>query len=573
MGEILCALPFNGGAFGVVRCTIGLFPGYLVGFVETAYYITLGCFLAVSLSNFLSDVLSIDEKYAPLLWIAFYAISCAINIQHKSPYLFWRFINIMCTVCLCLVLMYFFGSLTILKPSLSRKNELIVARSFSAFQYLPQASWFFVGIESLPLACNTASLTRKTIAVGSVICVVALFLTNFAVLCVTFFIVENPAGLASQQFPLNEGYILVLGLTSPQASFLAFPSLLAGIVGLTFSHGKLICALAESRLLPQFFAKKTAANSPYTATLVGCLIGHCICWSLYFFPETMSSVLMQFVYLAAFMTYGLYSVGYIILKTRYLRSVTYTYRSPVGVFGAAYVILVFVLGIISLVFFQEHFPWGLVILVGLCLVASTYYFAAAKHKQIFSKQEQVGVSLASKPIAKLRLRIKGKITVIPTDQPERKSEVSEQESKYVVSISENSQNVHKSRAETSIFKLLMDKEEARDVRARAESSFCTESVDFCEQAIRYKQVAEQILAQGTLYENIGKIHSNFLRILHQFIIAGSPNEINISGQQRAEILKLQDFKVFSALHPLRMMALFDETTAEVDKMLRHNNIL
>jgi len=143
IGEVLCVLPFNGGAFGVVRCAVGLFPGYLAGIGEAAYYIGIGSLQVIFLTDVLSEMLFIEPKYDPLLWIAFYATACAINIQYKSAVFFWRFANITGIVCLCLVLIYCFGSLSSLKHSVSRKNELNAHRSFSAFQYFPQAAWFF----------------------------------------------------------------------------------------------------------------------------------------------------------------------------------------------------------------------------------------------------------------------------------------------------------------------------------------------------------------------------------------------------------------------------------------------
>jgi len=572
IGEVLCALPFNGGAFGVVRCTIGLFPGFLAGFGETAYYITLGSLQVDFLTDFLSEVLSIEPKFAPALWIVFYAIGCTINIQHKSPVFFWRFTNAMCILCLFLVLIYCLGSISSLQRSTSDKGESISNYSFSFFQYLPQSAWFFIGIESLPLACNTSSLTRESIAIGSLICIVTLFFTNFAILCITFFLFENSVALTSELFPLNEGYISFLGCTSTQASLLAFPSLLASIIGFTFSHGKMICALSESRLLPNLFAKKTAANCPYAALLAGCFIGYCICWTLHFFPEAMSSALLQFMYLTAFTIYGLYCIGYIVLKTRYLKSIEYTYQSPLGLFGAGYVILVFLLGICSLLFLQGHFPWGLVILAGLCLMASAYYFAVAKAGQRFSEEEQRCVSLASKPKTKIKVKNNKKLRVLPaTDQPECGIHPNSQFDMQLSSSEKKLEFKHAVSGE-NIRKVLMDKEQAAELKARAERLFCTESVDFCEQAILYKQATEEILAAGTLFANVGKIHADFLQIVQKFILADSPYEINISGKQKADIVKLQDFKVYSGLHPLRMLAIFDETVAEVEMMLRDNNM-
>jgi len=314
IGELLCVLPFKGGAFGIVRCTIGLFPGYLAGFGEASYYIAYGSLNNVFLTELISKQLRIDLKYAPLLWIALYVSTCVILTQHKAPAFFWRFTNVLALLCLCLIYIYCFGSLSSLHFAVNGNSDFIATDAFGTFRYFPQAAWFFIGIETLPLACNAAYFTRETIAVGSVICFVTLFLTNFMSLCITFFAFTNPAKLASEFYPLNKGYLSFLDWSCAQASCLAFPSCFGALIAYTFSHGKLICALAESKLLPGVLDKKTAADSPYAALIAGCLLGYCICWPLHFFPQTSNSVLSQFCYLASFTIYGLYSLGYMVLE-------------------------------------------------------------------------------------------------------------------------------------------------------------------------------------------------------------------------------------------------------------------
>jgi len=593
IGEIFCALPFNGGAFGIVRSTIGLFPGYLSGFGEAAYYIIFGSTNVVCLATLISEHLSIQPIYSPILWVALYIVSCMINAQNKSSFFFWRFVNGIAIICLGLVLLYFFGTVSNLKHhAVLRGRNFVEVDSFHIFQYFPWTAWFYIGIESLPLAFNKDLLSRETIAFGSLMCLLTLFVINFMVMCLTFFLFENPSILASQRFPLNEGYVSFLGCTTSQASWLAVPSLFGGLVGFTFSHGKLICALSESRLLPLFLEKKTAANCPYAAVVFGCLIGYCICWLMHFFPQTMGNALSQCSFIAAFITYGSYCAAYIVLKRQYLRSIVYTYQSPFGTFGAAFVILVFICGTISLIFFQEAVPWGFVILVGLLFVASVYYFVVVRSKQIFSEEEQRCVSLASGPAVHHQARKKkdnrifaggdqaqrdgrlspvGMICTMRPPKPEPKSDQGILELKHVSSRASSIYYGRGSRQHVAgIRNMLMDKDRAKELRANAELKFCAENVDFCSKAFLYKQAAEEILSEGTLYANLALLHTRFILIVREYIAVGSPNEINISWKQKADILRAQDFKVFSTLHPLKMATILDEAVVEVEMILRDN---
>jgi len=592
IGELLCAFPFKGGAFGFVRCAIGLFPGYLAGCGEATYYIVLGSLNIVFLAQLISEQFSVETKYVPILWIALYAIACGINTHQKSSAFFWRFTDAMAIICLFLVFMYCFGSLSKSQQRVLNKIEFISGNVYNTVKYFPQAAWFFIGIESLALACNTTSLKRETIAVGSVICLVTIFLTNLLGLCITFSLFENPAILASTIYPLNEGYISFLGCTPTQASYLAFPSTFGALITFMFSHGKMICALSESGLLPKFLSKKTTSDCPSVALISGSVIGYCICWPLYFFPQTMGSAVPNFCYLAAFTTYSLYSIGYIVLKKQYLTGIVYSFQNPFGVFGAGYVILIFALGTTSLIFFQGSIPWGLVIYVGVLLVASIYYFAFAKSMQRFSEEEQRCVTFAftqSRIISVQSKTVSKKIQVLPlNDRAERKDWELQQAAGIKLVTQEIQDEKPCARRNSSIpfafkvvplgsqqcvagiHKLLMEKDRAIELRMKAELKFCVENVDFCQQAILYKQKAEGILSEGTLYANLTTMHSSFIQIAREFICNGSPNEVNISAKLKADILKMQDLRVYSALHPLKMVTMFDEAVAEVERVLRDN---
>jgi len=116
-------------------------------------------------------------------------------------------------------------------------------------------------------------------------------------------------------------------------------------------------------------------------------------------------------------------------------------------------------------------------------------------------------------------------------------------------------------------------ESSKDLfRKHAQKALCAENVDFCLEVIQYKLVLEKLLESPTFTtQTFQNIHKTVLSIINEFVLSKSPSEVNISSQQREEILRYCSFEQFAALAPVQALAIFDKAYEEV-KGLLHSNI-
>jgi len=392
--EIVSGLPFSGGAYGVIRITVGFFPGFLVACTEVCYCILVVSLTIFSLASMLSDSLELKTQYNPLLMLIICFFSSFAVTYGKTLYFFWKFNNILGVNCLLLVILYLLGSFVYFSkhgtvPIITQTGS----RSMKELLYcFPRSTWIFMGLENLSFACKMIPNPKKEFVKGSIYCVsTILFVSILVVVC--SYLSQDPNLIFSEQYPLNAGFMLFLRCSYRQATMLSMPSTFATASGFTFSFGKLIDALSASRLFPiSLHNNSKQSRMPFVAIIGGSLGSYLICCLIWFFPS-LHSIFSNFCYLAAYVSYCSYAVGYISLKINF-STIKYSFFSPLGVFGAAYVLIIFFFGIVSVVFFQTDKQMGLVMLSILWIFSSCYYFTYAKAVQKLSPEEQESLMIA-----------------------------------------------------------------------------------------------------------------------------------------------------------------------------------
>lgn len=89
LSEMTSVLPFAGGSYGYVRCSLGPFYGYLVGFCEGIAYILYVAASLLAIGTLFRDLFQSSFIYQPAYWFLFYAI--ALPFQIMGGAYFWRF--------------------------------------------------------------------------------------------------------------------------------------------------------------------------------------------------------------------------------------------------------------------------------------------------------------------------------------------------------------------------------------------------------------------------------------------------------------------------------------------------
>jgi amino acid permease len=153
-----------------------------------------------------------------------------------------------------------------------------------------------------------------------------------------------------------------------------------------YPSGKLLHSLALSKLLPKMFRKSSESGVPYIALYFGSIFGFCIAIWVYMDPSLLA-YLFNLCMLFAFCAYISQCVGYIYLQTIF-SSVDREFRSPLGIYGAYYAILVFSVGIVSIIGFQDDDRKVFGVFVLLYFSLSVYYFTYAERRQKMSIEEE-----------------------------------------------------------------------------------------------------------------------------------------------------------------------------------------
>lgn len=415
--EMASALPFAGGAYGLARCTLGFYPGYVVGCSECLEYIIYVAVSTIFIGQMLTIFCRTPSNLEPLWWLLFYLT--ALGIQIKGGSFFWHVNLFLTLISLGILLIYIFGSLAYVDinkysiPSAVNNSQLFNYTDYngnggndistifigggSAFMFVfPLAAWFYVGVETLAFTSDLVQEPKKTIPLDNLFCITTLFVCSIFVL---FICASLPPGIdftSIQEFPLNTGFQHMFGLSNTNIDVntlviaLSFPATYATAFGFIFAYGKLLSSLATSKLLPTFLGLLTTSpNShpvPYAAMITGSLLGYSICLLVYFIP-LVKTHLFSICILSGFLAYISQCIGYIFLQYKY-QGIKRKTKSPLGLFGAVYAISVFTLGVVSIIGFQKDDQIAFISFVSMVAAMSVYYFTVSKFTQTFSKDEQ-----------------------------------------------------------------------------------------------------------------------------------------------------------------------------------------
>jgi ethanolamine permease len=387
--EITGALPFAGGAYGLSRCTLGFYPGFIIGCIEALEYITYVSTAVLSLTNMLVEIGPWLSGTEPVLALIFYL--SALGFHCRGGKLFWRWNLFIGVLSLFFVLLYCVGSFRDVDfaNNADTDPQLRYIDGLRGFvTQMPLACWFFVGVEALNLASDDVASPRTVIPFAQLSCITVLFCVGIVVLFVTVSLPPPGINQVSKMLaPFNNGFQLLFHVEADIATLFSIPAMYATTFCFMWGYGKLISAMATSKLLPPKLAlEHPKYHTPYNAVIFGSMLSYLICLLVYFVPAV-DKYMYNICMAAAFLGYISQCVGYIALRVNYSNIRSSSFRSPFGVPGAVYSLTVWVLGFVSVCGFQQHseVEVGIFVVVIACL--SVFYFSYAQGRQTFSQQE------------------------------------------------------------------------------------------------------------------------------------------------------------------------------------------
>ncbi|KAF0716271.1 hypothetical protein As57867_002923, partial [Aphanomyces stellatus] len=360
-------------------------------------YISMASVSVLYVANFITTTYNWDENLQPLIWLVFYVVFIAIlNIPGRYLYSFlfvFNFVGILVPTLLFIVSALphtdFAANAVVVDPDTNATTWAAGDIATSFFGILPLTTTGYAGIESLTICTNFARNPTMSIPWGSTCAVRTLFLFNIALVLI---VASLPPGITSSvgdDFLLNSGYQLGLGLSPEAASWLIIPAQMSMAFGFFIPYSRLIQAMANSNFFPATFRLKDRP-SPLLAMVLGSILGYVFCLVSFWSPAFQTN-LQNLSLLAASIVYIALTYVFILLRTSY-KVDSVGFMSPFGIPGAYFVFGVFICLFVSIAGgFQGDDGLAAGSLLGFLVLFSIYYHVWCKSNQTFSEEEYASI--------------------------------------------------------------------------------------------------------------------------------------------------------------------------------------
>src|SRR5258708_5735981 len=95
IAEMSPALPHAGGAYSFARTAMGPWGGYITGLAENMEYILTPAVIVVGVGGYLGSIFGTPPGWAPLWWLACYAVFVAFNVAGGGA---WFLVLVWCRI-------------------------------------------------------------------------------------------------------------------------------------------------------------------------------------------------------------------------------------------------------------------------------------------------------------------------------------------------------------------------------------------------------------------------------------------------------------------------------------------
>jgi ethanolamine permease len=216
--ELSSTFPFPGGTYGLARCTLGFYPGYVVGCCEIFYYVMSFCFNNVAIVYILTQFYPVLDDYALLILLLL--IFSEIGICGYSRRVLWTSIAVLATFIVVLNFSYIFGSLGVVdfnryaySATSGGQLSLFVGSGFNVLKNIPTLLCTFVGTEYVNLTCDDVEKPRRQIPYAQVLGIIIMVIHNTAVALVSSSLAPGVEDASDLELPLNPGALTKCELT------------------------------------------------------------------------------------------------------------------------------------------------------------------------------------------------------------------------------------------------------------------------------------------------------------------------------------------------------------------------
>lgn len=398
ISELSAALPHAGGFYSFTRSAFGPLGGFVCGVTDTIEYVLTPAVVVVAVANYLHDIWPGVSLW--WWWIACYALFVGINICGIEVNL--RVALLITCVAVLVLLIFAIGAVATgaFQPHLLFNVAADAGQSTTwlpkgwpgVFSAIPPAIWFYLAIESLPLAAEETHTAARDVPRALIAGIFTMLGLSILVLVFNSGVGGGAQAMGNAGAPFADGVQAVFG-ESPLAKILiaaGLTGLLATMQASTYAYGRVLFALSRSGYFPRWISiTHPRTQTPYLALIVGGLAGFGCVIVIDFYGGEKTKVGAALIYMAVFgavISYILVMASFIQLR-RTRPDLPRPYRSPVGVPGAVAGGLLSVLALAACFSSPLYRPAVVGVAIFLA-VAIAYFIIHSRHRLVAEAPEE-----------------------------------------------------------------------------------------------------------------------------------------------------------------------------------------
>lgn len=185
---------------------------------------------------------------------------------------------------------------------------------------------------------------------------------------------------------LSSDYSRIFNMPIERCSALVIPAIVATVCSFIFGQGKVISGMAASHLFPAWLKVTEEQGTPHVALIAACLLGYVICLLGHYVPF-FGRRIGNIALMAALTVYIAQCCNFIQGRIHF-KNLQKKFVSPLGIFGAVYPAVVYLLCLASLIALQKDSFITIIIFVALNYFLSVYYYVVAQSEQNMSDEER-----------------------------------------------------------------------------------------------------------------------------------------------------------------------------------------
>ena len=318
VAEMSSALPFSGGSYGIARCTVGYYWGFLAGCSEVLSFIAATAFNNYGITNIFVGFFPRANHFQPLILFALYIgqmAVCGMNVN-----IFWKTCVVLSLFAAVLILAGCFGNVAHVdfEENVRVEGSLWVSPiPITLITAFPSIFGFYSGVDTIVLAVDDAEEPRKNIPRALVIASTVIFTFAMLVMIIGPSTAPGTEGLMDHFFTLTPGLMRVFGGSEEVLVLIQVIPLFGSVCTQQYAYSKLVRSMADSKLLPSVFSKRVGHGKfAIWAAVVGSCIGYFLCILQYLDPPSVygvnaMAILFNFTYTP------IQLIAYIRLKTHH----------------------------------------------------------------------------------------------------------------------------------------------------------------------------------------------------------------------------------------------------------------